>query len=137
MFLLEGIHLLFFIHQCSRLVSCLQSYGLPVSLSDKIFKKRTKKKCSVDEMVNIMKLDKKNIGPQKRMVLLSAIGKTLEPKARYDDCNMVTKSVMSLMILFDELYRLRFNLFHHWNLSLPNQKSNWMYQAQNRCQIEH
>ena len=65
-----------------RLVRCLQSYGLPVSLNDKIFKQRTKKTCGVEAMLNIMKLDKKNVGSQKRMVLLSAIGKTFEPKAR-------------------------------------------------------
>lgn len=64
-----------------RLVRCLQSYGLPVSLNDKIVKQRTRKSCSVDRMLEIMKVDKKNQGDQKRIVLLSSIGKTYEPKA--------------------------------------------------------
>ncbi|KAJ8613072.1 hypothetical protein MRB53_037124 [Persea americana] len=66
----------------ARLSKCLVSYGLPVSVNDKIVRKRTANKhCSVDEIIHIMAVDKKNMGSKKRIVLLSAIGKTYEKKA--------------------------------------------------------
>ncbi len=77
-----------------RLVRCLQSYGLPVSLNDKIYKSRTKKKCAVEQLLNIMKVDKKNVGDKKRIVLLSAIGKTHEPKASFVD-DVVIRKILS------------------------------------------
>ncbi|ORX93798.1 3-phosphoshikimate 1-carboxyvinyltransferase [Basidiobolus meristosporus CBS 931.73] len=64
-----------------RLTRCLQSYGLPISLEEKRVKQWIgDKHCHVDEMLEIMKVDKKNIGSQKRIVMLSTIGKTLEPR---------------------------------------------------------
>lgn len=66
----------------ARLSKCITSYGLPVSLHDKIVRKRTKNKhCPVDELISIMAVDKKNAGKQKKIVLLSAIGETHEQKA--------------------------------------------------------
>lgn len=66
----------------SRLVKCIASYDLPTSLEDSLVKKRTAgKKCPVDVLLNKMAVDKKNNGKQKKIVLLSAIGKTYEPKA--------------------------------------------------------
>ncbi|MBE7179685.1 MAG: 3-phosphoshikimate 1-carboxyvinyltransferase [Terriglobus roseus] len=68
----------------ARLTKCIASYGLPISLEDKTVKKRTANKhCNVDELLQIMGVDKKNDGQKKKIVLLSAIGKTLEPKASY------------------------------------------------------
>ena len=65
-----------------RLSKCLSTYGLPVSLKDKTLRKRSANKhCPVDEVISIMAVDKKNQGSKKRIVLLSAIGKTYEPKA--------------------------------------------------------
>ncbi|KAJ3045184.1 3-dehydroquinate dehydratase (3-dehydroquinase) [Rhizophlyctis rosea] len=65
-----------------RLVRCLQAYGLPVSLEDKRVKQLAPHKhCPVDRLLDIMRVDKKNQGNQKRIVMLSAIGKTYEPKA--------------------------------------------------------
>ncbi|KAK9709814.1 3-dehydroquinate dehydratase (3-dehydroquinase), partial [Basidiobolus ranarum] len=62
-----------------RLTRCLQNYGLPVSLEEKRVKQWIgDKHCSVEEMLEVMKVDKKNIGSQKRIVMLSTIGKTLE-----------------------------------------------------------
>ncbi|KAI8899320.1 EPSP synthase-domain-containing protein [Globomyces pollinis-pini] len=74
-----------------RLVRCLQSYGLPVSLNDKIFKMRTNRHCSVEEMMNIMRVDKKNKGDKKRMVMLSRIGGTLEERASYVDDKVIQR----------------------------------------------
>jgi pentafunctional AROM polypeptide len=67
-----------------RLVRCLQSYGLPVSVDDKIVKERCPHKhCSVDQLLDIMRIDKKNQGDKKRIVLLSKIGKTHEEGASF------------------------------------------------------
>lgn len=66
----------------SRIVKCLASYGLPTSLKDSRVKKLTAgKHCSLQQIMANMALDKKNDGPKKKIVLLSAIGRTYEPKA--------------------------------------------------------
>ncbi|KAI8993294.1 EPSP synthase-domain-containing protein [Pilobolus umbonatus] len=65
-----------------RLARCFVSYGLPISMEDKIVKDRIGDLyCHVDDIMEIMKVDKKNQGDKKRIVMLSAIGKTLEPRA--------------------------------------------------------
>ena len=66
----------------ARLSKCLASYGLPVSLKDKTLRKRSAKKhCPVNQLLSVMAVDKKNEGRKKKIVLLSAIGKTKEQKA--------------------------------------------------------
>ncbi|KAF2399605.1 Shikimate dehydrogenase [Trichodelitschia bisporula] len=66
----------------ARLTKCIASYGLPTSVHDKVVRKRTRSKpCPVDQLLSIMAVDKKNAGAQKKIVLLSAIGKTYEEKA--------------------------------------------------------
>lgn len=66
----------------ARLVKCLSSYGLPVSPNDPAVRKRSANRhCSVDQLMSIMSVDKKNEGRSKRIVLLAAIGRTSEPKA--------------------------------------------------------
>ncbi|KAI9839686.1 MAG: 3-dehydroquinate dehydratase (3-dehydroquinase) [Sclerophora amabilis] len=66
----------------ARLVKCLTLYGLPSSLQDKrIINLSAGKHCHVDELISIMAVDKKNDGQKKKIVLLSGIGRTFEPKA--------------------------------------------------------
>ncbi|KAF2732285.1 Pentafunctional AroM protein [Polyplosphaeria fusca] len=66
----------------ARLTKCIASYRLPTSLSDKVVKERSANKhCPVDELIRIMAVDKKNAGKQKKVVLLSGIGRTHEKKA--------------------------------------------------------
>ncbi|KAI9681627.1 MAG: 3-dehydroquinate dehydratase (3-dehydroquinase) [Trizodia sp. TS-e1964] len=66
----------------ARLVKCLAGYGLPTSLQDAQLKKRSANKpCSNEQIFANMGLDKKNDGPNKKIVLLSRIGKCLENKA--------------------------------------------------------
>ncbi|KUJ22954.1 Shikimate dehydrogenase [Mollisia scopiformis] len=66
----------------ARLVKCISSYGLPTSLQDRNIQKLTAGKlCPVDTLLEKMGVDKKNDGKKKKIVLLSAIGKTFEPKA--------------------------------------------------------
>lgn len=66
----------------ARLIKCISSYGLPTSLQDKRIQKITAGKlCPVDILLQKMGVDKKNDGNKKKIVLLSAIGKTHEPRA--------------------------------------------------------
>lgn len=66
----------------ARLTKCIASYELPTSLHDKrIVKLTAGKECPVDVLLQKMGVDKKNDGRKKKIVLLSAIGKTYEPKA--------------------------------------------------------
>ncbi|KAF2671346.1 Shikimate dehydrogenase [Microthyrium microscopicum] len=66
----------------ARLSKCIASYGLPISIEDKVVQRRSNSKpCPVDDLLRIMAVDKKNSGKQKKVVLLSAIGKTHELKA--------------------------------------------------------
>ena len=66
----------------SRLAKCLSSYGLPVSSKDSVVRKRSANRhCSVDQLLSIMSVDKKNQGKDKRIVLLASIGRTFEKKA--------------------------------------------------------
>ncbi|KAF2458622.1 EPSP synthase-domain-containing protein [Lineolata rhizophorae] len=70
----------------ARLTRCIASYGLPVSLADKVVRRRSANKhCPVDELIKIMAVDKKNDGEKKKIVLLDRIGKTYEPKATFVD----------------------------------------------------
>ncbi|KAI8059587.1 hypothetical protein BC940DRAFT_247460 [Gongronella butleri] len=65
-----------------RLARCLSSYGLPISLDEKKVKDRIGNLyCHVDDIMTVMKVDKKNQGDKKRIVLLAKIGQTLEPRA--------------------------------------------------------
>lgn len=66
----------------ARIVKCISAYGLPTSLKDARIRKLTAgKHCSVDQLLFNMALDKKNDGPKKKVVLLSAIGQPYEQQA--------------------------------------------------------
>ncbi|KAH8156788.1 hypothetical protein CIB48_g11457 [Xylaria polymorpha] len=66
----------------ARLTKCIASFDLPTSLQDKrVVKLTAGKKCPVDVLLEKMAVDKKNEGRNKKIVLLSAVGETHEPKA--------------------------------------------------------
>ena len=66
----------------SRLTKCLASYELPTSYKDSIVQERSgSKACTTDKLMSIMGVDKKNDGRNKRVVLLSGIGRTYERRA--------------------------------------------------------
>ncbi|KAF2864263.1 AROM pentafunctional protein, ARO1 [Piedraia hortae CBS 480.64] len=69
----------------ARLTSVIGAYGLPTSLDDPLITTRTEKLCLVDEALRNMAVDKKNSGKQKKVVLLSRIGKCYQPHAT--DCS--------------------------------------------------
>ncbi|KAJ7705381.1 Shikimate dehydrogenase [Mycena rosella] len=65
-----------------RLTRCLKAYNLPVSLTDpRIANIPAAKLLTVDRLLDIMRIDKKNSGDEKKVVILSKIGATYEPKA--------------------------------------------------------
>ncbi|EGS23222.1 pentafunctional arom polypeptide-like protein [Thermochaetoides thermophila DSM 1495] len=70
----------------ARLTKLIASYDLPTSVHDKrIAKLSAGKECPVDVLLQKMAVDKKNEGRKKKIVLLSAIGKTYEKKATVVD----------------------------------------------------
>jgi len=65
-----------------RLTRCLKAYNLPVSLSDaRIANLPSAKLLTVNRLMDIMRIDKKNSGSEKKVVILSKIGATYEQKA--------------------------------------------------------
>ncbi|KZT36947.1 Shikimate dehydrogenase [Sistotremastrum suecicum HHB10207 ss-3] len=67
-----------------RLSRCLSSLGLPISVNDPRITKLPEEvtgNLTVDNLLHIMRIDKKNSGPEKKIVLLSRIGETFEQKA--------------------------------------------------------
>ncbi|RKF60649.1 Pentafunctional AROM polypeptide [Golovinomyces cichoracearum] len=66
----------------ARLSKCITSYGLPTTIYDRRIQKLIARKyCDVDVLLQKMAVDKKNDGKKKKIVLLSAIGRTHELKA--------------------------------------------------------
>ncbi|KAJ3416680.1 3-dehydroquinate dehydratase (3-dehydroquinase) [Chytridiales sp. JEL 0842] len=81
-----------------RLIRCLQAYGLPVSVDDKRVKQLAPNKhCPVDQLLEIMKVDKKNQGDRKRIVMLAGIGKTFEPRASFIEDTIIRKILSPAM----------------------------------------
>ncbi|KAJ7054087.1 Shikimate dehydrogenase [Mycena amicta] len=77
-----------------RLTRCLKAYNLPVSLSDpKIASLPAAKHLSVDRLLDIMRIDKKNSGDAKKVVILSKIGATYEPKATVVHDSIISKTL--------------------------------------------
>lgn len=65
-----------------RLTRCLKAYNLPVSLEDPRIKNvPASKLLGVEKLLDIMRIDKKNSGAAKKIVILSRIGATYEQKA--------------------------------------------------------
>ena len=66
----------------ARLKTCLTSYELPTSLKNRTVQERSAyKHCSVDQLLSIMSVDKKNDGKKKRVAILEKIGQVYQKKA--------------------------------------------------------
>ncbi|TDL20533.1 Pentafunctional AroM protein [Rickenella mellea] len=77
-----------------RLTRCLKAYNLPVSLSDpRIANLPASRLLTVQRLLDIMKIDKKNSGPKKKVVLLSRIGSTFEQKATEVQDSVIAKTL--------------------------------------------
>ncbi|KAG9061227.1 3-dehydroquinate dehydratase (3-dehydroquinase) [Linnemannia hyalina] len=83
-----------------RLTRCIQAYGLPVTMEEKFVKNYIGNQyCSVDELMRILRVDKKNVGSQKRIVMLSAIGKTLEQKPSNISDDLIRKCLAASTVV--------------------------------------
>ncbi|TPX34464.1 hypothetical protein SmJEL517_g02883 [Synchytrium microbalum] len=103
-----------------RLVRCLQSYGLPISLEDKkVLERAPGKHCSVDQLLDIMRVDKKNQGDQKRIVMLAGIGKCWEPRATFIP-DVVIRKILSPAI---RVQPPSITGSEHYSLAVPGSKS--------------
>jgi pentafunctional AROM polypeptide len=77
-----------------RLTRCLKGYNLPVSVSDpRISNLPAARSLTVDKLLDIMRIDKKNSGPAKKIVILSRIGATYEPKATVVADSIIAKTL--------------------------------------------
>ncbi|TFK47276.1 Shikimate dehydrogenase [Heliocybe sulcata] len=77
-----------------RLTRCLKAYNLPVSLTDpRIASLPASKLLNVERLLDIMKVDKKNSGAQKKIVILTRIGKTYEEKATNISDDIIAKTL--------------------------------------------
>lgn len=77
-----------------RLTRALKAYNLPVSLSDpRIANLSAAKSLTIDRLMDVMRIDKKNSGPQKKVVILSKIGATYEQKATVVEDDIITKTL--------------------------------------------
>jgi pentafunctional AROM polypeptide len=75
-----------------RLTRCLKNYKLPVSMLDpRIANLPASKLLTIERLLDIMKVDKKNSGSDKKIVILSSIGKTYEQKATVIPDAQITK----------------------------------------------
>jgi len=78
-----------------RLTRCLKAYNLPVSLEDPRVKSvPAAKLLGVEKLLDIMRVDKKNSGTAKKIVILSSIGATYEQKATVVADSVITKGVV-------------------------------------------
>lgn len=65
-----------------RLARCLKAHGLPITLHDPLFTNQPKcANLKIATLLDIMRVDKKNEGNVKKIVILSRIGKTYEERA--------------------------------------------------------
>jgi pentafunctional AROM polypeptide len=79
-----------------RLSRCLQEYTLPVSLTDtRITSLSRASGLTIERLLDIMRVDKKNAGDQKKIVLLSRIGATVEDKATFVDDDIIRRVLCS------------------------------------------
>lgn len=73
-----------------RLSRCIKAYGLPVSVNDpRISRLPAARQLQIKRLLDIMKIDKKNSGPAKKIVLLSRIGATYEMQATAVDDRII------------------------------------------------
>ncbi|KAJ2468629.1 hypothetical protein GGI02_003644 [Coemansia sp. RSA 2322] len=69
----------------ARLARCLRAYGLPTAMDDPLLcalvgKAQLRERLQPQRLMDVMRVDKKNVGTQKRVVVLARLGATLEPK---------------------------------------------------------
>lgn len=81
-----------------RLKRALKAYGLPISITDpRIATLPEAKHLTVDRLLDIMRIDKKNSGDEKKVVLLNRIGSTHEQKASVVKDDVIRKTLSDMV----------------------------------------
>ncbi|CAG8562634.1 3719_t:CDS:1, partial [Acaulospora colombiana] len=107
-----------------RLIRCLQNYGLPVSYGEKKVLDLVGDKhehVTVDRLMTIMKVDKKNRNGQKRIVLLGGIGKVNGKKATVVSDSVIHKILSPAIIVHP--VEPSSDLKEHVTIKTPGSKS--------------
>ncbi|MBW0477920.1 hypothetical protein O181_017635 [Austropuccinia psidii MF-1] len=85
----------------ARLSKCLKAHGLPISLLDpRITKSPNAANLDLDRLLDLMSVDKKNVGKEKKIVLLSRIGKTFEERASSVEDNLIRRIIAPSVRVF-------------------------------------
>lgn len=104
----------------ARLTKCIASYGLPTTVSDKRIQQSSKSsKLQLDTLMDVMRVDKKNSGSQKKIVLLSSIGKCHEERATTVNDEIIERILAPSIQVLPELSELKSEV----TMSTPGSKS--------------
>ena len=105
-----------------RLARCLKAHGLPTSVHEPLFANCPKSaNLKIDTLLDIMRVDKKNAGNVKKIVILSQIGKTYEERATGVKDDIIAKVLSeSLRVLPGPPARSTFSLATPGSKSISN-----------------
>lgn len=85
----------------ARLSKCLAAHGLPTTVMDKrIAKSPRSSKLNVETLLDVMKVDKKNSGNEKKVVLLKSIGQCYEERATAVADDVIVKVIAPSVQVF-------------------------------------
>jgi pentafunctional AROM polypeptide len=108
-----------------RLIRCLQNANLPVHLHGQgplaVMQERSGRTLTAEMLLDVMKVDKKNQGGQKRLVLLSGIGRTVEQQASFVSDQVIRKILAPAVNVMP--IQNRASLAQHVSLTVPGSKS--------------
>ncbi|KAJ2663070.1 3-dehydroquinate dehydratase (3-dehydroquinase) [Coemansia sp. RSA 1199] len=81
----------------ARLARCLRAYGLPTAMDDAIIRglvgEERLRELRPQRLMDVMSVDKKTVGSQKRLVVLKRLGETLEMKPTNIDDSLILEVV--------------------------------------------
>lgn len=121
-----------------RLTRCLKSHGLPVSMTDpRIVNSPYAHALRVPRLLDIMRVDKKNKGNKKRIVLLSRIGKCYEEKATEVDDAIIVNSLAPAMRVLSGPAKTSVQLATPGSKSISNRALVLASLAEGTCRISN
>ena len=108
----------------ARLSKCLAAHGLPVSVNDKRITKSPKSsKLEMETLLDVMRVDKKNSGNEKKIVLLKSIGQCYEERATSVADAVIAKIIAHSIQVFPTTYDPATSPSKEVTMSTPGSKS--------------